>query len=62
MQIRTLLSKYVCDSCKRDCTRSQLGAIVHWQDVKPLISQEAVSVTKHFCNNCSEKRKIKLGV
>lgn len=62
MQIRTLLSTYVCDKCEKPCIRSQLGGVLHWQDVKPMVRDESVSLTMHFCNPCSEKIRAKLGV
>jgi hypothetical protein len=62
MQVKRTLSKYVCDKCDAECTRSQLGGVVHWQDVKPMVRDESVSVTMHFCNPCSEKIRLKLGV
>jgi hypothetical protein len=58
----TLNTLYQCDSCKKDCTRSQLGSLVHVRDVKPLIKDEKASVTKHFCCDCTKQVRSMLGI
>jgi hypothetical protein len=62
MQIRTLLNVYRCDACGTDCKRSQLGTMVSIRDVKPMIKDEKVSITKHYCNDCTGTILSYLGV
>lgn len=54
MQFQTMMNGYRCDKCQKECRRSELGMMLHIRDVKPLIRDEKVSITKHYCNPCAD--------